>query len=282
MSNNHSIKNLENNKINLNPHNSKNMNKKNNNELGKGQKGHKSSNKSNLNPKRYNKGEFNNKKIITDIKKKNNIAKIKFSERIRKINSRRYNTIHNRNKSAKPRIDKLKRINEQKKKKPKDDFDIEYEKLNNLCYNKKRSIKEIQNYITEQKLLYEENEIKQQILREKINNKIYTNFKNLAKSIKNIRHQLQKIKKDKRKDEIGKDEEESKIEENSNGSIGDFIEDNNKPQKDKKDKNNNAKVEEINKILEKKYYFGCLDVKCILSNRNINISKIKLEEDKKI
>ena len=154
-----------------------------------------------------------------------------------------------RNNSAHPykkKLEKQKITNTNK-----DDFDTEYEKLNNLCYYKKnhRRKNEVEDYMRNKKKQLKENKIKQQQLQFQNYDKIYKNFVNLEKSIKqkNI-HKINEKKKERNNEEIDIDDYENKNEK-SDGSI----------------ENNN---------LEKNYYFGCLDVKLILSNNNSNINKV--------
>ena len=117
----------------------------------------------------------------------------------------------------------------------KDNFSVEYEKINNLCYNKVNSHDGIiKKYKINKKKEYKENQIKQNNLQFKNYDKLYKNFVDLEKKIKmKIIHKKKEAKK-------GKDVEKE-LNEKSNGSI-----------------------ENID--FEKKYFLGCLDVKLILSN----------------
>ena len=117
-------------------------------------------------------------------------------------------------------------------------FEIEYKKLENLCSKKSsRGDKEIKDYMDNKK-----NKMMKDIKEKKLRNldfynKIYNNYQKLEKDIKsiNITNKLKKpIKKNKENDYY--------LNEKSNGSID----------------NNNNKFQKI-------YYFGCLDVKRILS-----------------
>ena len=132
------------------------------------------------------------------------------------------------------------------------DFDIEYEKLDNLCYNKKNIRKkvEIKNFMKKNRE-YKEKKIEKENMKLKIFSKIYNNFRNLEKKIK-TKNISNKIKKEKK---LKNGEGNSIVNENekSNGSIGDD--------------------------LEKKYLVGCLEVKWILSKKfddNVNINNINV------
>ena len=115
-----------------------------------------------------------------------------------------------------------------------DKFSVEYEKINNLCYNKKYSDDEIKNYIKSKKKEYIENQIKQKELQFQNYDKLYNNFVNLEKKIK--MKNIHKKKEEKKVKSI-----EIELNEKSNGSI-----------------------ENID--FEKKYLLNCLEVKLILSN----------------
>ena len=174
----------------------------------------------------------NNKKIPQNTKNENKakIHKINNRDTISKTTKVKFNNISKRPTSMRNKL--------LQKKKPKnslnDNFSVEYEKINNLCYNKEYSCVEIRNYIKSKKKEYKENQIKQKELQSQNYDKLYKNFVNLEKKIK-----MKNIHK--KKEEKKLKDAEKELNEKSNGSI-----------------------ENID--FEKKYLLGCLDVKLILSN----------------
>ncbi len=220
----------------FNQSNNKGKNTFNNNQIISTNKNIKSSNIKINGNKINNNSNKNNKKT-------NNTISDQKLKHLKKINSVRSGNHHYNKK-----LENYKKINLNinTKNKNKDDFDIEYEKLNNLCNYKKnvRGNSEVEDYMKRQKKLFKENKLKQQQLQFQNYDKIYKNFVNLEKSIKlkNI-HKINKKKKEINNDNEEIDNENEK--DKSNGSI----------------ENNN---------LKKNYYFGCLDVKWILAN-NSNI-----------
>ena len=214
--------------ISLRPKSSNRNNTKSNSNLKNNKINNNNNNKLASKSNNFNKNiNTNNKKIKSRI----NSSKNKSPNKPKKINSSRT--------SAQPY-----KKNPSKSKKTIDNFDVEYENLNNLCNNKKNFRgKEAVEYMIRKNKEYKENKIKQKKLQFKNYDKLYKNFINLEKNIKKINiHKINKEKKKKEKD----DENEDENNEISNGSI----------------ENNN---------LEKKYYLGCLDVKWILSDtKNVN------------
>ncbi len=232
-------KNLKNNSVNKNNNKLKNIS--NNNQLNKPNKNKIPSQKSNYTQnknKKINNNKISNiKQNISKPKTANNANNYKNSKHPKKINSLRGDMHPSKTYSAGHKNNNINII----KNKKNEDFDREYEKLNNLCYYKKnyRSNIELQDFIDNQKKRFKQNIIKQKELEFKKNDKLYRNFVNLEKIIKH--NNIHKINTCKKKREIN--DEENMINEKSNGSI-----------------------DKIN--LEKNYYFGCLDVKWILSNSN--------------
>ena len=231
-----------------NINNLKSCNKTNNTQLNKKNNTKIKTNSNNLSLITKN-NKKNNTNNTMNNKKKYNILKIKYSNNIRKINSVRNSAHPHPTKKIlqKSKSSKNKNINKTSKDKSKDNFEIEYEKINNLCYYKKnhRGNIEIQNYMERKNKQYKDNKIKQKNLQLENYDKLYKNFINLEKEIK--KNNIHKFKKDKQKKVIDDDDDESELNEKSNGSI---------------DNNNNN--------LEKKYYFGCLQVRWILSKSNNN------------
>ena len=174
----------------------------------------------------------NNKKIPQNTKNENKakIHKINNRDTISKTTKVKFNNISKGPTSMRNKL--------LQKKKPKnslnDNFSVEYEKINNLCYNKEYSHDEIKNYIKSKKKEYKENQIKQKELQSQNYDKLYKNFVNLEKKIK-----MKNIHK--KKEEKKLKDAEKELNEKSNGSI-----------------------ENID--FEKKYLINCLDVKLILSN----------------
>ena len=199
-----------------------------------------------------------NKKIIKpksakkNIEKNNKIAniKIKDNKKDRFINNLIKKTNHSTNNNS---IKKIKNIARKINKNPniyssfsnsvkisKTNFEKEYNKLENLCSKKTaRNKKEIKNYISEQKMKYKKEEEKKKITFYKTYEKMFQNYKNLEKKIKQIN-----IVKNLEIEENKEIPKENNLHDKSNGSI------------------------ENNKF-NKKYYFGCIDVKRILSKHII-------------
>ena len=125
-------------------------------------------------------------------------------------------------------------------------FELEYNKLENLCNKKSnRNKKEVKNFMEEQKKKMMNDKKQKEENNSNKYNKIFNNYRELEKEIKNL-NITNKIKKEEKK--IMKFEENN-LKEISNGSI------------------NNKKFN--NKIFDNNYYFGCLDVKKILSKHII-------------
>lgn len=231
--------NIRNNSVNKNNNKLKNIS--NNNHINKPNKNKIPSLKTNNtqnNDKKTNNNKISNiKKNISRPKTINNANNYKNSKNQKKLNSLKGGPHPFKTYSASHKNNNLNII----KNKNKDDFDSEYEKLNNLCYYKKnhRSNIELQDFIDNQKKRFKQNIIKQKELEFKKNDKLYKNFVNLERIIK--QNNIHKINGRKEKKEIN--DEENMINEKSNGSID-------------------------NSNLEKNYYFGCLDVKWILSKSN--------------
>ena len=125
-----------------------------------------------------------------------------------------------------------------------ENFDEEYERLSNLCDNKKnfRGKEIIKYFIKQKKREYLEEKMKQKQIMQDNYKKIFKNFLNLENSIRRSNnHEIKIINKKKGIKDEKKEKEKNDI---SNGSIE-------------------------NKNLQKKFYLGCLDVKWILS-KNIN------------
>ena len=121
----------------------------------------------------------------------------------------------------------------------KTDFEKEYDKLENLCNRKSNRNKlEIINYIADQKKKMKKEKEEKKSKNYKLFKKMYKNYQKLERDIKTI-NIVNKIKKTQEKE----NKKEDNPNEKSNGSI------------------------ENNKF-NKKYYYGCLDVKRILSKDN--------------
>ena len=200
------------------------------------------SNSSNRNVK------INLKEKSINIKSENKINKNKkISQNTKNENKAKMHIINNRDTISKMTKDKIMNVSKRPasmrnklyhKKKGKivlnDNFSIEYEKINHLCYKKEYSHYEIRNYIKSKKKENKENQMKQKELQSQNYDKLYKNFVNLEKKIK--MKNIHKIKEEKKVKDA-----EKKLNEKSNGSIENFD-------------------------FEKKYFFDCLDVKLILSN----------------
>ena len=120
--------------------------------------------------------------------------------------------------------------------------ELEYNKLENLCNKKSnRNKKEVKNFMEEQKKKMMNDKKEKELKKSNIYNKIFDNYRKLEKEIKNI-NITNKIKKCEKK--VLKFDENN-LKEISNCSI------------------NNTKFN--NKIFDCDFYYGCLDVKKILS-----------------
>ena len=200
----------------------------------------------------------NNKKRKVKSAKKNHNLKINNNKIFNIKNKLIQSNNHNSNKKA---VDKIKNIanNVNKKQrlfssninsniKIKEDFEAEYNKLENLCSKQrkkdKKDIINIKKYIEERKIKFKKNEEEKNINKLNYYKKMFKNYQNLEKEIKMI-NRVNKLEEKKEKEkEIKK--LDNNLNEKSNGSF-----ENNKF-------NNN-------------YYFGCLDVKRILK-KNIPIN----------
>ena len=174
----------------------------------------------------------NNKKVLQNTKNENKtkINKINNKETISKIIKGKFMNATKRPSSMRNKNHHMKKG----KNSLNDNFSVEYEKINNLCYNKEYSHDKIKNYIESKNKEYIENQIKQKELQFQNYDKLYNNFVNLEKKIK--MKNIHKIKEEKKVKNI-----EKEFNEKSNGSI-----------------------ENID--FEKKYLLNCLEVKLILSN----------------
>ena len=134
-------------------------------------------------------------------------------------------------------------------------FDLEYDKLENLCNKKSnRGKKEIKDFMEEQKKKMINDKAQKKLKNSKIYKKIFINYRELEKEIKNININ-NKLKK---KEETNFKIKENNLNDKSNGSFRNKLE---------------------NKKFNNNYYFGCLDVKKILSKRII-IQKKQSKNDK--
>ena len=147
-------------------------------------------------------------------------------------------------------------INSKSNKNIKINFELEYNKLENLCNKKsKRDTTEVENFMKEQKkkMMIDKNQKKLKNLN--IYKKIFNNYRKLEKEIKKI-NITNKIKKEEKA--ILKFDENN-LKEISNGSI------------------QNKRFN--NKLFDKNYYYGCLDVKQILSKHIIIRKKNKKKDN---
>ena len=127
----------------------------------------------------------------------------------------------------------------------KENFEKEYDKLENLCNKKSNRDKtEIKNFIKEQNMKLIKDNKQKKLKNLNMYKKMFDNYRKLEKKIKNI-NIVNKLKKNKEKQFKIFSSYDNNLNERSNGSIE-------------------------NKIFNNNYYFGCLDVKKILSK---NIKK---------
>ena len=123
------------------------------------------------------------------------------------------------------------------------DSELDYDKLENLCNKRStRNKKEIKNYMKKQKTKFKKDEEEKKRNFYKTYEKIFNNYKQLEKEIKN-KNIADVLKEENKKIE----KMDYNLNEKSNGSI------------------------ENNKF-KKNYYFGCMDVKRILSKKIIFIN----------
>ena len=121
-------------------------------------------------------------------------------------------------------------------------FEKEYNKLENLCNKKSnRDKKEIHNFISEQKMKLIKDNKQKKLKNLNTYQKMFDNYRKLEKEIKNI-NITNKLKKSEKK--------QNKIFFSFNNNINDI---------------SNGSIE--NNKLNNNYYFGCLDVKKILSKK---------------
>ena len=124
-------------------------------------------------------------------------------------------------------------------------FELEYDKLENLCNKKStRNKLEIENFIADQKRKIKRDKRERKDKHDRLYKKMFRNYQKLEREIKNI-NIVNKLKK---KEKAKGKKDYYNLNDKSNGSI------------------------ENNKF-ENKYYFGCLDVKRILSKRIISDKK---------